>query len=211
MAASRGNRLSGCTGEEAMLVRGCDSFPVEDLAKPMGQGSPQGLHSLLRPPGWPEPRFLPTPIWAGRGNAQTLERCSPAVSAHSTIWGSGKWQRNPVTPVSPETLQGTSTNVTGCLLRPARHPPHASAAHLAGSAPPAACTTPGCAPSPPRAPRAGTCRSSAWGSLWGCGAKSRYRLSPTGSGCPARPPRLGQRVPASAARPHSLIAEEACA
>lgn len=81
-------------------------------------------------------------------------------------------------PVSLEILQETTTNVTGCLLRPARCPPNASTAHLAGTALPAACTTPGCAPSPPHAPPAGTCRSSAWGSLWGCGAKRRYRLSP---------------------------------
>lgn len=49
MAASRGNRLSGCTEEEATLVRGCNSLPMEDLVKHRRQWSPQGLHNLLRP------------------------------------------------------------------------------------------------------------------------------------------------------------------
>lgn len=52
--------------------------------------------------------FLPIPVPEGMGDTHSLPGGrSPVASAHSTAWGSGKWQRNPVRLGSPETLQGT--------------------------------------------------------------------------------------------------------
>lgn len=60
------------------------------------------------------------------GHSPSREQ-SPATSAHSTIWDSGKCQRNPERPGSPETLQGTSHGDKQCAgfpLPPAPSPVH---------------------------------------------------------------------------------------
>lgn len=46
---------------------------MEDLVKHMRQWSSQGLHNLLMSARMAKPRFLPIPIWAGRGDAQIAE------------------------------------------------------------------------------------------------------------------------------------------
>lgn len=58
----------------------------------------------------------------GTEDTQPPWGCSPAASAHSTIWGSGKWRRNPALPGSPETLQGTIMSVTRCVPDPRCRP-----------------------------------------------------------------------------------------
>lgn len=123
MAASRGNRLSGCGGEEAASVGAGTSSPWSTRTSTWGSGVPKGCTTCWSHPGLPDPKFLLIPIWVGRGDTQTNPGgCSPAVSAHSTIWGSGKWQRNPAPPGSPEILQGSGTSVTGCVPSPTTTP-----------------------------------------------------------------------------------------
>lgn len=172
MAASRGNRLSGCQGKEAASVRGLGLPPHGGPGQAHGAvGSSRVPQFTGATPTGQTQGFSPTPSGRGEAGHRPAGGCSPAVSAHSRVWGSGKWQRNPAPPGSPGTLQGTGMHIMGCAPGPPCHvpPAHPLPAHRAGSALPAAYTTPGCAPSPPRGPLAETCHSSAWGSPWGCG------------------------------------------
>ena len=90
-------------------------------------GSPRAAQLTGATQSGPTQGFSPSPSRRGEGTHRPPGGCSPAASAHSTIWGSGKWQRNPAPPGSPETLQGTSTSVMGCVPGPPCCPPlHAS-------------------------------------------------------------------------------------
>lgn len=73
MAASRGNRLSGCRGEETASVSGWDHVPMEDLDKHMGQWGPQGLHNFLGPFKVTRPKVFPHPhLGEMRGHTDPL-------------------------------------------------------------------------------------------------------------------------------------------